>query len=267
MISDTRIRTLARQDGVTAGLAEKNYVNSWVLYAIYTSDIGDDLVFKGGTALSKLYFPDVWRFSEDLDFTAQDQNMIPSDIEDALHAIEAASGIQFELRNVHQAGEPVEYIQIDIQYDAILAQRNRTRLDITTNEQLAFETETHKHAFEDIPQFEVEAYSIEEILVEKTRSLFQRARARDYYDIYQLLDLEDFASEQLVNALHEKSEQQGVVIDLDGGIPEEDIIDVSNYWERGLDRLVSDLPEFNLVIGRIDEYLRELAEIQESSSH
>lgn len=103
MISDARIRTLARQDGVTAGLAEKNYVNSWVLYAIYTSDVGKDLVFKGGTALSKLYCPDVWRFSEDLDFTAQDQHIVPSDIEVALNEIEATSGIQFEMRNVHQA--------------------------------------------------------------------------------------------------------------------------------------------------------------------
>jgi predicted nucleotidyltransferase component of viral defense system len=72
LISEARVRTLARQDGVTAGLAEKNYVNSWVLYAIYSSDI-DGLVFKGGTALSKLYFPELWRFSEDLDFTATEE--------------------------------------------------------------------------------------------------------------------------------------------------------------------------------------------------
>lgn len=73
MISDTRVRTLARWDGVTAGLAEKHYVNSWVLYAIYRSPLGDSVVFKGGTALSKLYFPEIWRFSEDLDFTATEQ--------------------------------------------------------------------------------------------------------------------------------------------------------------------------------------------------
>lgn len=72
MITDTRVRTLARQDGVTAGLAEKNYVNSWILYAIYTGPFDESLVFKGGTALSKLYFPELWRFSEDLDFTARE---------------------------------------------------------------------------------------------------------------------------------------------------------------------------------------------------
>ena len=54
MISDGRVRALARQNGVTAGLAEKHYVNSWVLYAMTSSSLGESLVFKGGTALSKL---------------------------------------------------------------------------------------------------------------------------------------------------------------------------------------------------------------------
>jgi len=45
VITDGRLRTLARQDGVTAGLAEKNYVNSWILYAIYNSPLKDALVF------------------------------------------------------------------------------------------------------------------------------------------------------------------------------------------------------------------------------
>lgn len=35
MISDAHVRTLARETGVTAGLAEKDYVNSWILHAVY----------------------------------------------------------------------------------------------------------------------------------------------------------------------------------------------------------------------------------------
>lgn len=263
MISGERIRTLARRDGVTAGLAEKNYVNSWVLYAIYTVDVGDDLVFKGGTALSKLYFPDVWRLSEDLDFTARDRDLVPADIEDALQAIEATSGIQFGVANFHRAGDPVEYLQVDIQYDAILAQGNRTRLDITTNEELAFDTVSHDHSFEDVPPFVVEAYALEEILVEKVRSLFQRARARDYYDLYQLLDRGAFVDDGIVTALREKANQQGVDVDLAGGIPEDDRTDVRDYWEGGLDRLVTDPPAFDEVLERIDDFLRALADIEE----
>lgn len=57
MISQTRLRQLARELDVRLGYAEKNYVNSWILWAIYTGSYGENLLFKGGTALSKLYFP------------------------------------------------------------------------------------------------------------------------------------------------------------------------------------------------------------------
>jgi len=35
MITDTRLRQLARELDVRLGYAEKNYVNSWILWAIY----------------------------------------------------------------------------------------------------------------------------------------------------------------------------------------------------------------------------------------
>ena len=46
--------------------AEKDYLQDLILFSIY-SKIGKDLVFKGGTALYKLY--SLNRFSGDLDFT------------------------------------------------------------------------------------------------------------------------------------------------------------------------------------------------------
>lgn len=260
MISDNRIRTLARQTGVTAGLAEKNYVNSWILYAVYeASDLNDSLVFKGGTALSKLYFPQVWRFSEDLDFTAtQKVENLEQRLKSALTEAETISGIQFEISNFYEAGDPVEFIRIDVQYDAALRQRNTTQIEITFNESLAFPVVTHTHGFEDIPEFTVRAYSIEEIFVEKLRSLFQRARARDYYDIYRLQSQEEFNTEKISQALQEKARQQNVNLDLENGIPQEDIEDVRNYWNQALDRLVTDKPRFEDVIGEIEQYLQEL---------
>jgi predicted nucleotidyltransferase component of viral defense system len=135
VITDGRLRTLARQDGVTAGLAEKNYVNSWILYGIYNSQLKDALVFKGGTALSKLYFPELWRFSEDLDFTATTEiDNLREKLEEALSEIETESGISFEVTSFHEAGDPVEYVQIKVQYDAVLGQRNTTDLDINNGE-------------------------------------------------------------------------------------------------------------------------------------
>ena len=58
MITEAQFRRLARELDVRLGYAEKNSVDSWILWAIYTSSHGDNLLFKGGTALSKLYFLD-----------------------------------------------------------------------------------------------------------------------------------------------------------------------------------------------------------------
>lgn len=261
MITDARVRTLARQDGVTAGLAEKDYVNAWILYAIYTGPFDDTVVFKGGTALSKLYFPNIWRFSEDLDFTATDPLPdVAHDIGDALTDIEPASGITFELTSVHEAGDPVEYVQIKVQYDAVLGQRNTTDLDITFNEPLAFPVQTHEYSYEDIPIFTVQAYSVEEIFVEKLRSIYQRARARDYYDIYRLLQQEQFDDATIATALHDKAQAHDVDLDIANGIPEDDIDAVEVYWDKALDRLVTDHLPFDDVVETVDTCLRTLAD-------
>jgi len=262
MISDTRVRALARQDGVTAGLAEKHYVNSWVLYAIYTSPLGDSVVFKGGTALSKLYFPEIWRFSEDLDFTATEQLPgVEGTLASVLADVEAQSGISFEISNVYQAGDPVGYVQIDVQYDAVLGQKNTTDLDITFDEPLVFPVVTHEHTFEDVPAFGLTAYSVEEIFVEKLRSLFQRARARDYYDVYRLLEQESFDDTEIITALREKANAHDVELDLANGLPADDVEAVRAYWEQALNRLVTEQLSFDRVVERIDDYLRQLVNV------
>lgn len=262
MISDARVRALARQEGVTAGLAEKHYVDSWVLYAIYTSPLAESLVFNGGTALSKLYFPEVWRFSEDVDFTATEQLPdVEETLESALADVEAASGISVEISNVHAAGDPVEYVQVDVQYDAVLGQKNTTDLDITFNASLVFPVVDHKHAFEDVPAFSITAYSVEEVFVEKLRSLFQRARARDYYDVYRVLEQESFDDGEIVTALREKACAHDVKLDLAQGLPEDDVGAVRAYWEQALDRLVTEQLPFDTVADRIDAYLQHLATV------
>ena len=49
---------------------EKDYALSYILVGIAKqSELAQSLIFKGGTALKKIYFGD-YRFSEDLDFSA-----------------------------------------------------------------------------------------------------------------------------------------------------------------------------------------------------
>lgn len=52
---------------IPAIYVEKDYWVTYTLFAIYNNEIGKDVVFKGGTALSKCYKL-IDRFSEDIDF-------------------------------------------------------------------------------------------------------------------------------------------------------------------------------------------------------
>lgn len=56
----------AQQKGLPAIYIEKDYWVTMALFTIFTSEMGSQTVFKGGTALSKC-FQTIERFSEDID--------------------------------------------------------------------------------------------------------------------------------------------------------------------------------------------------------
>jgi len=154
MISQDRLRILARELGVRQGYAEKNYINSWLLWGIFTSDYGDNLLFKGGTALSKLYFPQSWRFSEDLDFGVEGEYQgSKQELRTVLDTITDRSGIEFEIREHHESQQdhyPTHYVDISIQYRAILNHPNTTSIDVMVDEHVAFDPVQHTLAYEDV---------------------------------------------------------------------------------------------------------------------
>ena len=62
MITAQEFRRQAHARDIAPELLEKDYVLGWALFGIAQSSVAKDLAFKGGTALSKLYYPGNWRF-------------------------------------------------------------------------------------------------------------------------------------------------------------------------------------------------------------
>src|SRR5690606_39809631 len=79
MIRTAEISKLAHRLGLGDKTIEKDYVLTWVLLAIAASRLNNILVFKGGTAIKKMYIPD-YRFSEDLDFTLMQSHITNVDL-------------------------------------------------------------------------------------------------------------------------------------------------------------------------------------------
>ena len=80
MIKPSEIQNKARAVVVRDQQIEKDYILSWILQGVAGHEnLAKALVFKGGTVLKKAYFKD-YRFSEDLDFSLLNDEIIDGHI-------------------------------------------------------------------------------------------------------------------------------------------------------------------------------------------
>lgn len=265
MRDEASIRRLARRLGVRTDYAEKDYVNSWMLYRIYSTSFGENLLFKGGTALSKLYFPNTWRFSEDLDFTVTGNPSASREtLAETLEMISRRSGIEFWITEFYESpdtGYPVSYIEASIQYRAMFDHRNTTELNLMSDEVVASTPVTHEYDYEDVPPVSLTAYSLAEIFAEKLRTIYQRARGRDFYDLYQLVvgdwtpPAATVASIFAAKCEHAPADSFHTTPNPRQGLPLTNRGTIVDDWETRLPELAAELPPFETVEGRLNAYL------------
>ena len=168
--------------------AEKDYLLELLLFIIYKY-AGRKLVFKGGTALYKLYGLD--RFSEDLDFTLIDSKL---DLQKLL------KNIISDMANINVYAKVKEFddyknqknIKLEIKgplYKGNKDDLSLIRIDISLREKPMYETEPQKlySQYAEITSFDVFAMNLNEIFADKIRCIFMRDKARDVYDAWFLL--------------------------------------------------------------------------------
>ncbi|MDP8207177.1 MAG: nucleotidyl transferase AbiEii/AbiGii toxin family protein [Candidatus Electryonea clarkiae] len=200
MILKEEVLTTAKENDLLPTTIEKDYVIGWLLLKISTIKGFDGWMFKGGTCLKKCYF-ETYRFSEDLDFTLlpecdYSQNAIAKTLNDLTESVSDESGIQFptELIKVEEyqnkRGEISFQCKVAYEGPLRLPQRSlqRIKFDLTKDEIITHPPAQRaiNHPYSDAPaiQNNISCYSINEILAEKTRAMYERpSRARDLYDI------------------------------------------------------------------------------------
>lgn len=99
MIPEAELRGLARRRNVDLMLLDLDYSLGCFLAGLGRQDLAGRLRFKGGTCLRKCYFPD-YRFSEDLDFTAESrltEANLKAIIEKAMRWVEREIGLDFSV--------------------------------------------------------------------------------------------------------------------------------------------------------------------------
>jgi predicted nucleotidyltransferase component of viral defense system len=202
MISKQEIMEHAKKFNLSANTIEKDYVLNWLLAGISASEaLKNQWIFKGGTCLKKCFF-EVYRFSEDLDFTITDAAHLNSVflkneftyISEWVYeysGIEIPNdGIMFEL---YENPRGKTSAQGKIAYKGPMQRRGNhptVKLDLCWDEIVVEETTWklihHPYTDLDFTDFHVQTYSLEEIFAEKLRALVERMRPRDLYDVINL---------------------------------------------------------------------------------
>lgn len=233
------------------GHMEKLYLQDIVLHSTYR-EVVDELVFKGGTALHKLYNLD--RFSEDLDFTATGEI-------DLTHVLESAR------RHLENFGAKVEKVEseedeysfngrLGIQgplYTGNVLSLSFIRMEVNKRAEVENPiVERYTPNFPDIPAFEILTLTEEEILGEKIRGLSTRNQARDLYDIYHLLN----KGIKIDKKLAEKKLRY-YDLDFDPETLLKEAGKTRKNWGDLENLIYSRLPEFEKAIGMLKENIKE----------
>ena len=253
MIDKRELLDKSRERNLTLGMIEKDYVLGWMLFGF--SKI-KGLTFKGGTALSKVYFPRLWRLSEDLDFVFEDDfNIIAVELAEIFDRIWRSSGIKLILKAQHSNPD---YLQLKVQYDAVLG-KNWIKIDVTREAPIdRILSRKLSQRYSDYPSFKVRVETLEEIGAEKIRSLVERKKCRDYYDVWQLTKL-TMNKVRLKTLLGKKFQYKGIEFKgLDDMFPSDLLEILEGYWERELARLVYPVPEMKKVISDVRNHLKFL---------
>lgn len=256
MISEAEIRRLAGQWSTDPMIVDLDYVLGCFLSQWYQDEEAARLRFKGGTCLRKCYFPD-YRFSEDLDFTAEarfTKSSLEALLERTAQRLQDVFGLDFAVRplNVEVVNDEygLESFQARIYYRGVIGWRGSVRairLDISRGEYIGFpaSTRTIIHPYSDkdlLSNISIPTYALEEMLAEKLRALSGQRRfaiARDLFDIHQLVSKGGVSLDAVKPLLPEKFQAKGIVLsegNLDNLLARRD--EFERDWKRSLAHLI-----------------------------
>ncbi len=252
------LKQRARESGTRLDILEKDYALGYLLAGIARSPLGQRLVLKGGTALSKFYYPG-YRFSEDLDYSTHPTGALAnpeSELEAALaqtRALLAERG-PFEVRSeLLRLREPHPFEQVAFliyfQFPHHRQPLCRLKIEITVDERLLLPPVLRPlhHPYEEPLSCQAQVYDLAEIAAEKMRALLQSHQrlqkrgwgasrvCRDYYDLWCILKQENLASRALPDLVRQKCALRNVPFNTPDELLSSDLLEVTRReWQAQL---------------------------------
>jgi len=195
MIDKSTLDNYSRKYKIDQYTVLREYIQIVFLNYLFQEKKAEHLTFKGGTALRLLYNSP--RFSEDLDFNSDlNQNEIRKLLNIVItNTSKLVGGIELKELKTIQGFSSKLYFKSDISSMPLTI-----KLDFSFRENSI--DEIKKTIITELPiqiYSLVNVFSAKEILTEKIRTLFQRIKGRDIYDIWFLLNIQTTLDIKMVN--------------------------------------------------------------------
>lgn len=187
-------------------MIEHDLVISRALACLYNSPIiKENLVFRGGTALNKLYLNPPSRYSEDIDFVQKHSEPV-GPIMDAVRAV-LDSWLGKPRRKITRYGVKLTY-----RYSAENQRPMKLKIEINTTEHFNVLDLQYKEFSVESQWFSgdcvITTYHLAELMATKLRALFQRRKGRDLFDVAHIFG-KDLVDKDLVFDIFRKYCEHG----------------------------------------------------------
>ena len=236
MIEKEMLLEIGRKKGLTnKEYIEKDHFQDLFLFYLYKKT--NKFIFKGGTALYKIY--NLPRFSEDLDFSLV-EHFSPDNAEKIIKEI-AENSSNFKINSIKTTKDS---LLIKLNCSSILTKQNTLRIDINFKNKIikGFNVRNYISDYIDINPFSLRILKPEEIISEKIHAILNRKKARDLYDLFFLLRIAEFDKilvEEKLKIFDMKYDKKVIV---------KKIVDLKIIWEKELKTFILDeLPDFDSV--------------------
>ncbi len=190
-----RIRNVAKENCADARMLMRIYMMERFLERVAKSEYKDNFVIKGGILVTAMVGVGL-RSTMDIDTSIKNQNLSVEDarrIVDEIKDIDLGDGVVFEIKEVSNIMDEMEYSGIRFAMNAVMGKLvTPMKIDVSTGDVItpkAIEFQ-YKLMLED-RSISLWSYNLETILAEKLQTVLTRGllntRMRDFYDIRTLL--------------------------------------------------------------------------------
>lgn len=261
MISETFIEDWRKNaNWQTSEQVEQDLVISRALIDLYNHPhVKEALVFRGGTALNKLFIKPPSRYSEDIDFVQKNADPIGQTIDAIREVLKPWLGDP-KWKIIQRSAKLI------YKYETIDRSFAKLKLEINTTEHFqVLPLRTEKFAMESewfTGKADVITYELNELMATKLRALYQRRKGRDLFDLWyvtinNLIDLNQvfeifdeyckynkvkISGEEFIRNLEQKKDNRDFKTDMNVLLPSKLGWNFDEAYQFVVDNVISKLP-------------------------